>query len=97
MTAALQSAYTYAQGDIQMKTTQQKFDDTNAKLAQLSQETGFLQYNITTYQDQLGSKNVEIRNLIVDMNKLSAELEKEKAMPVNLAPAPTEATVDAVQ
>lgn len=85
-----------------MKTTQQKFDDTNAKLAQLANETGFLQYNITTYQDQLGSKNVEIRNLIVDMNKLSAELEKEKApadgaTPIKLAPAPTEATVDAVQ
>lgn len=75
------------------KTDEEKLADLNKKLSTLANETGFLQYNIKTYLEDLERKNLDIKNTIIDHNKISERIEKAKKNPANnLGLVPTDTT-----
>lgn len=49
------------------------------KLGLLAHKAGTLAYNITTYEQDIKDLQLEMKNTVVDINKLNAKLSKKEA------------------
>lgn len=77
------------------KTDQEKVQDIQNKIDMRLHEAGKHSYNIEHFQQCITNLNLEVKNLIVDMNKLNDKIKKEKddqiakEAPLSIAPEPT--------
>lgn len=60
------------------KTNEEKMLELTQALGNAACTAGKLAYNITTYEEDILSEQLKMKNLIVDINKLREKIEKAK-------------------
>lgn len=77
--------------------TQEEIDAVNQKINLTARDIGITQHNIRKYQEDADTQHLTLKNLIIDLGKLSKKLEKEKAKEVIDPPATDKNGVEYVE